>query len=89
MHELNILVDESEDTENVADNTGHNSDECEDTRDEVSADGQDLRLFFWLSTLENDGGCERRQYKFRLRINMIYQYLLPQWHQTMHKYSSG
>ena len=45
MHELNILLDKSEDTENVADYTGHNSDECEDTRDEVSADGQDLRLF--------------------------------------------
>ena len=59
MHELNILVDESKDTENVADDTGHNSDECEDTRDEVSADGQDVRLFFWLSTLEVDGGCKR------------------------------
>ena len=60
MHELNVLVDKSKDTENVADDTGHNSDECEDTRDEVTADGQDVRLFFWLSTLEDDGGCKRR-----------------------------
>ena len=59
MPELNILVDKSEDTENVADDTGHNSDECEDTRDDVSADGQDVRLFFWLSTLVDDCGCKR------------------------------
>ena len=59
MHELNILVYKSKDTENVADDTGNNSDECEDTRDGVSADGQDVRLLFWLSTLENDGGCKR------------------------------
>ena len=64
MHELNILVEESKDTENVADDTGQNRDECEDTRDEVSADGQDVRLFFWLSTLKNDGGCKRSKYRF-------------------------